>query len=36
MKNATTNTIFTTKNLQTDVIEIWLVPLKQFNKWMFE
>ena len=36
MKNAKTNINFTTKNLQIDVTVIWLVSLKQYNKWMFE
>ena len=35
MKNAKINTNFMTKNLQTNVVGIWLVPLKQYNKWMF-
>ena len=36
MKNAKTNTNFTTKNLQTDMTWIWTMSLKQYNKWMFE
>ena len=36
MKNAKANTNFIKKNLQTDVTGIWLVLLKQYNKWMFE
>ena len=35
MKNAKTNSNFMTKNLQTNVVGIWLVPLKQYNKWIF-
>ena len=35
MKNVKTNINFMTKNLQIDVIRIRLVPLKQYNKWMF-
>ena len=36
MKNAKANTNFTTKILQIDVIVIWSVSLKLYNKWMFE
>ena len=36
MKNAKTNTNFTTKNLQTDMTWIWIVSLKQYNKYIFE
>ena len=32
MKNTKTNTNFMTKNLQTNVAGIRLVPLKQYNK----
>ena len=35
-ENAKANTNFMTKNLQTDVIVIWSVLLKQDNKWIFE
>ena len=35
MKNAKTNSNFMTKNLQTNVVGIWLVPLKHYNKWIF-
>ena len=36
MENTKTNTNFTTKTLQTNVIGIWLMLLRQYNKWMFE
>ena len=36
MKNGKANTNFTTKILQTDIIVIWSVSLKLYNKWMFE
>ena len=36
MKNVKANTNFMTKNLTTDVAGIWLVSLKQYNKWMFK
>ena len=35
MKDAKANTNFITRNLQTNEIGIWLVSLKQYNKWMF-
>ena len=35
-ENAKANINLITKNLQTDVIVIWLVSLKQDNKWIFE
>ena len=36
MKNAKATINFITKNLQTDMTKIWLVPLKQDNNWIFK
>ena len=36
MKNAKTIINFITKNLQTDVTKIQLIPFKQYNKRIFE